>query len=138
MGHRNLYLLLLVSVLLVNILPAQNISICSLKNHSFFIAGIQKTNLVSRSDGFSGFFKPDKAQHFIGSAISTIFLTKFSFTQWNLAQPESKKFAAMTTIGLGLFKEIMDKNRPHNFFSWKDLCADGMGIIIGIILVNQP
>ena len=90
------------------------------------------------SQSVSGFFQADKAQHCIGSAISTIFLTKFSGTHWKLSEAKSKKFAMMTTIGLGILKEVFDKNRPKNYFSWKDLCANGAGIVIGIILVNQP
>ena len=37
---------------------------------------------------------------------------------------------------LGLGKEFWDRNQKDNIFSWKDLSADVLGILIGITLLQ--
>lgn len=83
------------------------------------------------------FLAPDKAQHFMGSIMATVFLSKFSRDHLNWSRGNSKTFSAGFTLSLGILKEVRDGHQPNNHFSWKDLLADASGIIVGVILVNQ-
>jgi uncharacterized protein YfiM (DUF2279 family) len=42
------------------------------------------------------------------------------------------------SFSLGLGKEIYDHRKPSNRFSYKDLTADIVGIVIGVIIVSIP
>ena len=84
------------------------------------------------------FFAPDKAQHLMGSLISTVFFYKLLEGSANAGVRESKYLAGGITLSLGISKEILDNRDPKNHFSWKDLVADIAGIGIGFVIINQP
>ena len=44
-------------------------------------------------------------------------------------------FGAVFALGLGIGKEAGDKNNPKSGWSWSDLIADALGILIGLILL---
>jgi len=81
-------------------------------------------------------FSPDKGYHVLGSMIGTTLVGQISIKHFNNSMKKSQLIAAGTTITIGFAKEIYDSERPDNYFSWKDLAADGVGIIIGIILLG--
>lgn len=78
----------------------------------------------------------DKARHFAGSLISTVFLGKLSQEQFGYTAPQGKVFGAGITFALGLGKEINDSRNPGNIFSVKDLVADIAGIAAGILILG--
>jgi uncharacterized protein YfiM (DUF2279 family) len=84
------------------------------------------------------FFAPDKAQHLMGSLISTVFIYKLLEGSANASVRESKYLAAGITLSLGISKEILDSRDLQNHFSWKDLIADIAGIGLGFVIINQP
>lgn len=43
-------------------------------------------------------------------------------------------FGAVFALGLGIGKESGDKNNPNSGWSWGDLVADGLGIVVGILI----
>ena len=43
-------------------------------------------------------------------------------------------FGAVFALGLSIGKEMGDKNNPNSGWSWGDLVADGLGILIGILI----
>ncbi len=86
----------------------------------------------------SKIIQPDKAQHFWGSLFSTIFIEKFTRKHFGFSKSTGRQFSVGITLSLGIIKELNDRNKPHNFFSWGDLVADTAGIIAGIMLANQP
>jgi uncharacterized protein YfiM (DUF2279 family) len=81
-------------------------------------------------------FTADKGYHVMGSMISTTFLGQVSMRGYNRSIETSKLIGAGTTFTLGLAKEIYDSRQPQNYFSWKDLAANGVGILLGIILIS--
>ncbi len=83
-------------------------------------------------------FAPDKARHFMGSMMSTVFIYKTAEVHGNMDVKPGKSLATGITISLGILKEIWDGSKPRNHFSWKDLIADGAGIVVGLVIVNQP
>ena len=78
----------------------------------------------------------DKAQHFAGSFICTVFLGKLSQKQFAYNVPQAQMFGGGITFALGLGKEIRDSRNPDNIFSVKDLVADIAGITAGILLLG--
>jgi len=83
-------------------------------------------------------FAIDKAQHFMGSLISTVFFFKIFEDPLQISADQSKIYACGITLSLGISKELYDRSHPDNRFSWKDLIADLAGITCGLIIANQP
>ena len=78
----------------------------------------------------------DKGLHLVGSMISTIAISKTSQTFFNNSHDQSLKLGIGVTFGLGLGKELWDSTKKNNKFSYKDLTADIVGILIGSVLLN--
>lgn len=74
---------------------------------------------------------PDKGLHLLGSMMLTIAGSKTLRQNFGLKSHSSTKWAMGFTFCLGFGKEVRDSTRPHNIFSWKDLTADVLGILIG-------
>ena len=91
---------------------------------------------LNRSDKPDRYFAPDKAKHFMAGMIATIFIYQSFKNQ--LTPKENRYLAGGATVSLGVLKEIYDKSKPENHFSWKDLLADALGMGMGFVLVNQP
>jgi uncharacterized protein YfiM (DUF2279 family) len=79
---------------------------------------------------------PDKGYHVMGSMIGTTLVGQISLRGFGNSVEKSQAIGAGATFTLGFVKEIFDSNKPQNCFSWKDLTANGVGIIIGIILIS--
>ena len=91
---------------------------------------------LTRSGKPDRYFAPDKAKHFLAGMIATIFIYQSFENQ--LTPKENRYLAGGVTVSLGVLKEIYDKSKPENHFSWKDLVADVLGMGMGFVLVNQP
>ncbi len=74
---------------------------------------------------------PDKGLHLLGSMMVTIAGTKTLQQNYGFKYRDGMKWAMGFTFCLGLGKEVRDSRQPHNIFSWKDLTADIVGILIG-------
>lgn len=44
-------------------------------------------------------------------------------------------FGAVFALGLSLGKEFGDRNNPNSGWSWGDIKADGVGILLGLVLL---
>lgn len=68
-------------------------------------------------------FGKDKAQHFVGSAVLA----------YSLTEVMSPSNAFLTSVGIGLAKEIYDYKHPDKHTaSYKDLVADIAGAYMGV------
>jgi len=125
--------LLILSFLLINTLYSQDRKFYPIPDTS--PSKIAPNVNPSFSDTYAA---PDKAQHFMGSMISTVLFYKIFQDPLQIENSNSKYLAVGITLGLGVSKEIYDGTRSKGAFSWKDLLADMAGIAAGLILVNQP
>lgn len=125
--------LLIISVLLINTLYAQDRSFSP--NLSLFHSIPAPHKNPSFSDKYT---TPDKAQHFMGSLISTVLFYAVFQGRLEMDNSNSKYLAVGITLGLGVSKEIYDSSQSKGAFSWRDLLADIAGISVGLILANQP
>ena len=125
--------LLIISVLLNNNLYSQDRELSPKNNSQFSITTPFKNPTFADK-----LTSPDKAQHFMGSLISTVLFYKIFEDPLEMNKTNSKYLAVGITLGLGVSKEIYDSSRSKGAFSWIDLLADVAGITVGLILVNQP
>ena len=78
----------------------------------------------------------DKGYHVIGSMMTTTLIGQFGLRGLEMNRRDAKYMAVGASLALGVTKEIYDAKKPGNRFSWKDLAADGVGIIIGVLLLG--
>lgn len=69
------------------------------------------------------FFTEDKLKHVIVSAVVMVMLS--------LVLP--KWVAVIATLSIGVSKEVYDKVSKRGCAEWKDLLADCIGVIIGLL-----
>jgi uncharacterized protein YfiM (DUF2279 family) len=81
-------------------------------------------------------FSADKGYHIIGSMICTTFIGELSRKRFDTTLHKAQMIGAGTTFSLGLAKEIYDSGKPNNIFSWKDLSANCVGILLGVFLLG--
>lgn len=81
-------------------------------------------------------FSPDKGQHLLGSMILTVgtgrACQRFAHTNGSQARVIGVTF----TMSLGAGKEIWDYFHPGHDASWKDLAADAVGAVLGLVILN--
>ncbi len=88
-------------------------------------------NPVKKEDKF---FAKDKALHVIHSA--AIVGLSYHVYHCQLKNPDNgaKVFSISISAAAGIWKEIYDGVSKKGTPSWKDLIADGVGILLGVLL----
>jgi uncharacterized protein YfiM (DUF2279 family) len=79
---------------------------------------------------------PDKGYHLVGSMMSTVLIGQLSLNGFESTTEKSQVIGAGVTFSLGMVKEFYDARKPQNKFSWQDLAANGVGIILGIFILG--
>ena len=79
-------------------------------------------NLLSKISDKLG-VQSDKVLHFLVS-----FIIAFPLMAMNIY------LAIGVTLAIGLYKEFIDSHKQGNYWSWGDIMADCLGILIAIIL----
>lgn len=107
----------------------QNISV---NNQYFSYTGKNIPNTIKNESWFA----IDKGQHFIGSFIGTVLITKVNNRQLNIDKSNSKKLGIGIIFTFGLVKETLDNQKFKNIFSWRDLLANIAGIATAIAVLE--
>lgn len=94
------------------------------------------TGWLSKLTGIRG----DYILHFGVCSFSTYLIGILSFLIVNvlfgpIPAVVASLFGAVFALGLGIGKEMGDKNNPNSGWSWGDLVADGLGIVVGTTLL---
>jgi len=89
-----------------------------------------------KKDNRDAWFIADKGYHVIGSVMSTTLVGQLSSRGFDATRKNSQIIGAAATFTLGVVKEIYDSRDTKNKFSWKDIATNGVGIIIGILLLG--
>ena len=135
----NLILMILISLFFVNRVSGQDNIVQSSKFKIDFLQSpkpeFQKPKFkITFSDSWFG---RDKAHHFLTSAL----LSGVGYYFLREEQSYSNKFSQQGgfgfSISLGLAKEVRDGFKPQNAFSVKDLIADILGTLVGIVIVSD-
>ena len=78
----------------------------------------------------------DKIRHVVGSLFSTTLLTQIAARDRGWNKNKAEIFAIGTTLSFGFVKELYDQRKPGNHFCWKDLTADAVGILLGLVVLG--
>jgi uncharacterized protein YfiM (DUF2279 family) len=86
---------------------------------------------ITKNDSWLGV---DKFLHFAASAGITGLSYHSYHCQFNNPQKNSIYFSVSLAGAAGIGKECVDKNIRKTGWSWKDIVADGAGIVVGYLL----
>ena len=81
-------------------------------------------------------FAQDKGRHMIGSLYGTVLIGQIGGRFSGTAKNDARLIAIGTMVSFGLFKEIYDGGKRDNHFSWRDMTANMIGIMVGYILLG--
>lgn len=135
----NFILLILILLFLVNTSLGQDNVIQSSK---FTIDSLQNPKPDFQNPKFKitfsdSWFGRDKVHHFLTSAFLSGVGYYFLHEEQNISSVKSQYGGFCFSISLGLVKEVRDGFKPQNAFSVKDLVADILGTVVGIVLVSD-
>ncbi len=82
-------------------------------------------------------FGADKFLHFIGSFLATSVSYTIASSAWDLDHDKARMVGAATGVALSIGKEIYDAVSGGGYASGKDLFWDGIGIGMGMVMINQ-
>jgi len=82
-------------------------------------------------------FGVDKGLHLVSSMMVTIAVSQSMERLGGISRRTSVYYGFGISLTLGSGKEFWDSQRPHNFFSLKDLTADFLGSALGVYLARQ-
>lgn len=86
---------------------------------------------------FDPWFGQDKFLHFGISAGLTAIGYQGGRHLLDRGEARARWIAIGGTVSVGVFKELWDRRRPGSFFSLRDLVADGLGIVVGLVLFTM-
>ena len=93
--------------------------------------------LVVSLQGESKWLGEDKVLHFTGSAFLTYWNYGMNKDIMGHSSKKSVYFAVSFTLALGTAKEYSDRKLKDTGFNWYDLAYDTVGVITGIVLINN-
>ncbi|OGC76687.1 MAG: hypothetical protein A2145_06425 [candidate division Zixibacteria bacterium RBG_16_40_9] len=79
----------------------------------------------------------DKFQHFFLSTHLTVLSYEIYHRSYHNTKESSKYFSSGLVVTVGIGKEVLDSRKPKGKFNFKDLVADGLGIILGLTIANN-
>ncbi len=99
-------------------------------------AYFQSIAMIEKKEVNDKWLSPDKGYHLVGSMIGTTLVGQLSMKGFDTSRGKSQIIGVGAAFSLGLAKEIYDSGKQKNKFSWKDLMANGVGIIVGVVLLG--
>jgi uncharacterized protein YfiM (DUF2279 family) len=97
---------------------------------------VESSHLIETNFKTDRWIAVDKGYHLIGSILSTTGISNSCMQFADIKKEKSIRIGAGFTFALGLSKELWDGHKKDNIFSWKDLTADVLGILIGTALLQ--
>ena len=91
----------------------------------------------SSAPGQDGWWGRDKRLHLVVSAGMVGVGFHLLHDRWHCAADESRILAVSLTGLAGVIKELTDGRKTPSTRSYKDLLADGLGILVGVFLFAQ-
>ena len=109
------------------------------KNNSFFgdfnieVERSKNTNPEVKDDWIA----IDKLQHFSYSLLISLGCQYVLVNKMNNTEKSSLPISSAFSFSAGLLKELNDQKGNNGFFSFKDMVANFVGIMVGAIIINQ-
>lgn len=79
----------------------------------------------------------DKVQHFSYSLLISLGCQYILVNKMNNTEKFSLPISSAFSFSTGLLKELNDQKGKNGFFSFKDMVANFVGIMVGAIIINQ-
>lgn len=79
----------------------------------------------------------DKLQHFSYSLLISLGCQYVLVNKMNNTEKSSLPISSAFSFSAGLLKELNDKKGKNGIFSFKDMVANFVGIMVGAIIINQ-
>ena len=79
----------------------------------------------------------DKVQHFSYSLLISLGCQYILVNKMNNTEKSSLPISSAFSFSTGLLKELNDQKGKDGFFSFKDMVANFVGIMVGAIIINQ-
>ncbi len=79
----------------------------------------------------------DKFQHFFLSTHLTVLSYEVYHRSYHNTKESSRYFSSGLVLSFGVGKEVADSHKSKGKFSYKDLVADGLGIILGLTIAHN-
>jgi len=79
----------------------------------------------------------DKLQHFSYSLLISLGCQYVLVNKMNNTEESSLPISSVFSFSAGLLKELNDQKGKDGFFSFKDMVANIVGIMVGAIIINQ-
>ena len=79
----------------------------------------------------------DKLQHFSYSLLISLGCQYVLVNKMNNTEKSSLPISSAFSFSTGLLKELNDQKGKDGFFSFKDMVANFVGIMVGAIIINQ-
>ena len=79
----------------------------------------------------------DKVQHFSYSLLISLGCQYVLVNKMNNTEKSSLPISSAFSFSTGLLKELNDQKAKDGFFSFKDMVANFIGIMVGAIIINQ-
>lgn len=108
-----------------------------LPNFTFAQMPAADSSVVKYQRASDPWFGKDKADHFTLSA--ALMAAQYYALHRELEMPSRRSLqtAAISTLVIGVAKEIYDATTRKRFASKKDLAADVLGIALAVVLINK-
>ena len=84
-----------------------------------------------------GWIAIDKLQHFSYSLLISLGCQYVLVNKMNNTEKSSLPISSAFSFSTGLLKELNDQKGKDGFFSFKDMVANFVGIMVGAIIINQ-
>jgi uncharacterized protein YfiM (DUF2279 family) len=78
----------------------------------------------------------DKVQHFTFSFLWTLSSQYVLVNNMNMYEHDALRCSVMSSLSAGIMKETYDMKQPNGYFSNKDMVANGLGILLAVMIMN--
>jgi len=135
-GYNNAVLAIIITLFFSNLLFASQSKFSCEKLLDSDSLSIKQNSILETNTKIDRWISVDKGYHLIGSIISTTGISNSCIRFAEIEKNKSIQIGVGFTFAFGLGKEFWDGYHKNNIFSWKDLTADVLGILIGAALLQ--
>ncbi|MEE9571845.1 MAG: hypothetical protein V3W20_02220 [Candidatus Neomarinimicrobiota bacterium] len=79
----------------------------------------------------------DKIQHAAFSCLWTLSSQYVMVNKSGFDEHKALSYSVSSSVLIGLAKELNDLDRKNTHFNWGDIIADGIGIVIAVLIITN-
>jgi len=133
MFNRFLFIFIIASLAL----NAQNDLTNIQKINNYGVSLDRLSDMKNKSERVDKWFAIDKLQHFSYSCLISLGCQYVLVNKNGKTEEESLPISSSLSFSAGLLKELDDNRKENGFFSWKDMVANIVGIIVATVIISN-